>query len=57
METDFKEQSKASNAEEIALEPIVLDDEGVNGNQGDDQADDVVKAVSAVVKPMLAPVT
>ena len=55
METDFEEQSQASEAEEIA--PIVIDDEGVNGNQGDDKAKDVVEAVFAVVKLMPAPVT
>ena len=55
VETDFEEQSQASKAEEIA--PIVIDDEGVNGNQGDDEAEDVVEAVSAVVKLMPAPVT
>ena len=55
METDFEEQSQASKVEEIA--PIVIDDEGVTGNQGDDEAKDVVEAVSAVVKLMPVPVS
>ena len=55
VETDFEEQSQASEVEEIA--PIVIDDEGVTGNQGDDEAKDVVEAVSAVVKLMPVPVS
>ena len=36
VQTDFEEESEV---EEIAPEPIVVDDKAANGNQGDDEAD------------------